>query len=770
MNRRSNPLYLLICLWLLTACSATKFVPEGSYLLDEVKIKTDDRAVNESGLHSYLRQKPNTKWFSLLKTQLYIYNLSGRDSTKWSNRFLRRLGDAPVIYNEAEALRSKEELKKAVVNLGYMQAEVTHEVKTKKKKAKVYYTISPGPSYIIRSLNHDIYGAEMDSIVRSHAPKSLLRVGMPLDVNQLDAERQRIATELLKAGYYKFNKEYIGYTADTVSGTHRVDLTMHLRGYRQTLADSLQTHRRYHIGNVRFVTHHDVLQPFTQVAADNDSLTYRNYTIYYKGKPYLRPNPLVQTLRFAPGDMYNDQAVQDSYSGFGRMTALKYTNIRFVETPSGNPGRGALDAYVLLMGNRPQSVSFEVEGTNSAGDLGAAAGVSYQHRNLFRGSELFTAKLRGAYEAITGLQGSYANNNYTEYAVETRLNFPSFLFPFLSSNFRRKVRASTEFGLQYNYQVRPEFTRTTASASWSYRWSSSPRLQHRFELLNVSFMYLPYISDRFREDYVNRGYDYIFRYNYQDRLIINSGYNLYYNSSGADRIHNAVRPNSYSVRFNVESAGNLAYALSKVAGIRKNEHGEHVILNIPYAQYLKAEVDWASNLRIDSRNAVAFHLGLGVAVPYGNAKVIPLEKQYFSGGANSVRGWSVRSLGPGSFAGNGNLLEQTGNIKFDTSVEYRSKLFWKLQGAAFVDAGNVWTIRDYENQPGGLFRFNSFYKQIAVAYGLGVRLDLDFFIVRFDGGMKAVNPAEGIDEERFPLLRPDFGRDFAFHFAVGFPF
>lgn len=770
MNRCSNPLYLLICLWLLTACSATKFVPEGSYLLDEVKIKTDDRAVNESGLHSYLRQKPNTKWFSLLKTQLYIYNLSGRDSTKWSNRFLRRLGDAPVIYNEAEALRSKEELKKAVVNLGYMQAEVTHEVKTKKKKAKVYYTISPGPSYIIRSLNHDIYGAEMDSIVRSHAPKSLLRVGMPLDVNQLDAERQRIATELLKAGYYKFNKEYIGYTADTVSGTHRVDLTMHLRGYRQTLADSLQTHRRYHIGNVRFVTHHDVLQPFTQVAADNDSLTYRDYTIYYKGKPYLRPNPLVQTLRFAPGDMYNDQAVQDSYSGFGRMTALKYTNIRFVETPSGNSGRGALDAYVLLMGNRPQSVSFEVEGTNSAGDLGAAAGVSYQHRNLFRGSELFTAKLRGAYEAITGLQGSYANNNYTEYAVETRLNFPSFLFPFLSSNFRRKVRASTEFGLQYNYQVRPEFTRTTASASWSYRWSNSPRLQHRFELLNVSFMYLPYISDRFREDYVNRGYDYIFRYNYQDRLIISSGYNLYYNSSGADRIHNTVRPNSYSVRFNVESAGNLAYALSKVVGIRKNEHGEHVILNIPYAQYLKAEVDWASNLRIDSRNAVAFHLGLGVAVPYGNAKVIPLEKQYFSGGANSVRGWSVRSLGPGSFAGNGNLLEQTGNIKFDASVEYRSKLFWKLQGAAFVDAGNVWTIRDYENQPGGLFRFNSFYKQIAVAYGLGVRLDLDFFIVRFDGGMKAVNPAEDIDEERFPLLRPDFRRDFAFHFAVGFPF
>ena len=158
------------------------------------------------------------------------------------------------------------------------------------------------------------------------------------------------------------------------------------------------------------------------------------------------------------------------------------------------------------------------------------------------------------------------------------------------------------------------------------------------------------------------------------------------------------------------------------------------------------------------------------SIPYGNAKTIPFEKQYFSGGANSVRGWAVRDLGPGSFAGNGNLLDQSGDIKLDASIEYRSKLFWKFQGAAFIDAGNIWTIRSYANQPGGVFKFDKFYKQIAVAYGLGLRLDLDFFILRFDGGMKAVNPAYETKKEHFPIIHPKFSRDFAFHFAVGYPF
>lgn len=753
----------------LASCSATKYVPDGSYLLDEIKIRTDNKAVRPSALRMYVRQNPNAKWFSLIKTQLYVYNLSGRDSTRWGNKFLRRIGDAPVIYNEEEAKRSEEEIRKAVQNMGYMAASVQRSVKTKKKKLKLYFDVTTGKPYVVHSLRYDIPDKRIAHIIRQDSVHSLLKEGMYFDVNALDADRQRITEQLLNNGYYKFNKDYIGYTADTVRNTYKVGLTQCLHPYRRHADDSVAAHPRYWINKIHFITDYDMLRSSAMGSVDvNDSIHYKGHSIFYKDKLYLRPKVLTSNLRIQSGDLYNENKVQQTYSNFGRLSALKYTNIRFVETQVGDSAK--LDCYVLLTKSKHNSIAFEVEGTNSAGDLGAAASVSFQNRNLFRGSETFMVKLRGAYEVISGLQSGYSHNNYTEFGVESSINFPNFLFPFLSADYKQKIRATTEFGLQYNYQMRPEFLRTMASANWSYKWTKRQKIQHRIDLINIGFLYLPSISERFKEDYINKGQNQVLQYNYQDRLIINMGYSFHYNSVGGAVVNNTIASNSYSIRFNLESAGNIMYALSKAADIRKNSNGEYAILGIPYAQYVKAEFDFAQNIRIDRRNSLAFHLGLGVAVPYGNAKTIPFEKQYFSGGANSVRGWSVRDLGPGCFPGNGNLLDQSGDIKLDASVEYRSKLFWKFQGAVFVDAGNIWTIRSYANQPGGVFEFDKFYKQIAVSYGLGLRLDLDFFILRFDGGMKAINPAYTTKREHFPILHPKFKRDFAFHFAVGYPF
>lgn len=762
-------LFLLTSVFIfsLASCTSTKFVPDGSYLLDEVKIHTDQKDIRPSSLRMYVRQNPNAKWFSLIKTQLYVYNLSGRDSTKWGNKFLRRIGDAPVIYSENEAQRSQDEITKAVRNMGYMAATVKRTTKTKKKKIKIYYDVTVGKPYIVHSLKYDIHDPEIASQLQQDSVHSLLKEGMTFDVNTLDAERQRINDKLIRNGYYKFNKDYIGYTADTIRDTYLVDLTLHLQAFKAHANDSAKAHKQYRINNINFITDYDVLQSSALNSIDvNDSIHYKGYPIYYKDKLFLRPKLLVDNLRFAPGDLYNEQDVQQTYASFGRLSALKYTTVRFLETQIGDTT--ALNCYVMLTKSKHKSVAFEVEGTNSAGDLGAAASVSFQNRNLFHGSETFMIKFRGAYEVISGLQAGYLNNNYTEFGVETSINFPNFLFPFLSSDYKRRIRATTELGLQYNYQLRPEFSRTMASASWSYKWTQRQKIQHRIDLINIGFLYLPWISDKFKEDHINKGQNSILRYNYQDRLIINMGYSYNYNSVGGSIVNNTIVSNSYSIRFNFESAGNIMYALSKATNIRKNGDGEYAILGIPYAQYVKAEFDFAKNIRIDDRNSFAFHAGIGAAVPYGNAKTIPFEKQYFSGGANSVRGWSVRDLGPGSFSGNGILLDQSGDIKLDASIEYRSKLFWKFQGAAFIDAGNIWTIRDYENQPGGVFKINKFYKQIAVAYGLGLRLDLNFFILRFDGGMKAINPASGA--ERFSIINPKFSRDFAFHFAVGYPF
>lgn len=755
---------------LLASCSATKYVPEGSYLLDEVRIQTDNKEIKPSNLAMYVRQNPNSKWFSLMKTQLYVYNWSGKDSTRWINRTLRRLGDAPVIYSTEETNRSSEEMTKAIQNMGYMGATVEPISQSKKKKMKLIYKVSSGKPYKIRSLKYDIQDDKIMEYMRRDSASTYLSEGMYFDVNKLDAERQRITDNLLHNGYYKFNKEYISYTADTVRNTYLVDLTLHLAPYKQRDDDVAQKHRQYYINKVNFITDYNVLESSALSSIEiNDSVHYKEFPIYYKDKLYLRPKVLTNNLRIVPGTLYNEQDVQRTYSNFGRLQALKYTNIRFFETQIGDTSK--LNAYVMLTKSKHQSVSFGLDGTNSAGDLGAAASVSFQNRNIFRGSETFMIKLRGAYEAVSGLQGGYNHEDYTELGAEATINFPRFLFPFLSNDFKRKIRATTEFGVQYNYQIRPEFSRIVTSANWSYKWGFQSRYsQHRIDLLDINYLYMPTISKEFREKYLDKEQNAILKYNYEDRLIVRTGYSYTYNSAGQALMNNTIIGNSYSVRFNFESAGNLLYAIAEMTNKKKNDSGEYALLNIPFAQYIKGDFDFAKNIVIDNRNSVAFHIGAGIAVPYGNATLVPFEKRYFSGGANSVRGWSVRDLGPGAFSGDGNFLNQSGDLKLDASIEYRTRLFWKLRGAVFVDAGNIWTLREYESQPGGKFELNKFYKQIAVAYGLGLRMDLDFFVLRFDGGMKAINPVYENKKERFPIIHPKFSRDFAFHFAVGYPF
>ncbi|NDW12925.1 hypothetical protein D0T50_08465 [Bacteroides sp. 214] len=769
MNKSIQFFILLVFIAILSSCTATKYVPEGKYLLDEVKIQTDNKDVKPSSLEPYIRQNANTKWFSLVKTQLYIYNLSGRDSTKWRNKVLRRLGDEPVIYDEYSNERTREEMTKALQNMGYMGASVKSIPKINKKKLKMTYQVTTGNPYVVNSLRYDIPDDGILYFMNKDSARTLLHEGMLFDVNVLDAERQRITNLLRQNGYYKFNKEYITFDADTIRNTFKVDLTMHLALYRAVSGDSAKEHQQYTINDISFITEYDMMRTSALSSIEiNDSIHYKGFPIYFKDKLYLRPKVLVDNLNLQRGSLYDESDVQRTYNNFGRLSALKYSNIRFVETQIADSSM--LNAYVLLTKSKHQSVTFEIEGTNSAGDLGAAASVAYQHRNFFHGSESFMFKVRGAYEAISGLTGNYRSDNYTELGAETSVNFPRFLFPFLSSGFKKSIRATTEFGLHYNYQLRPEFSRTVAAASWGYRWTQKQRIQHRIDLLDISYLYMPWIDPTFEQKYLNDEKNYILEYNYKNRLIVRSGYVYNYNSVNPNLMNQTFKTNSHSIRLGVESAGGLLYLFSKAAGLSKNGEGEYSILNIPFAQYVKFDFDFAKNIVIDQRNSLAYHIGAGIAVPYGNASVIPFEKQYFSGGANSVRGWSVRSLGPGSFPGDGNFLNQSGDIKLDMNIEYRSKLFWILQGAFFIDAGNIWTIKEYEEQPGGKFQFDKFYKQIAVSYGLGFRFDLDFFVLRFDGGMKAINPEYEKGKRRYPIISPRLKRDFAFHFAVGYPF
>ena len=766
--RRYSSLFFICCIIVLfISCSTTKFVPEGEYLLDEVKITSDDKDIKPIDLRPYVRQNPNSRWFSVFKTPLYVYNLSGtKHPNRWYNKFFRKIGDPPVVYDVNEAMRSQEEIRKAVQNMGYLGADVYKKTRTKNKKLTLSYHIRSGQPYLVRRINRTINDSTIVKYLHNDSLESLLHSGMLLDVNVLDKERERITRKLSNNGYYKFHKDYISYSADTVLNTYQVDLTLHLHAYRDKISNETKNHPQYALNKVSFIANYDLMKSsgLESVSVD-DSIEYNNQPIYFKDKLYLRPKVITEASALRPGELYSSSDVQRTYNNFGRFGALKYTNVHFVENAADSL---LLNAYVLLTRAKDKSVTFEIDGTNSAGDLGAAAAVSFQHRNLFKGSEIFNIRLRGAFEAITNLPG-YDDKNYTEYGVETSVNFPRFLFPFLSSNFKRRMRANTEFGVLYNYQIRPEFSRIQASSSWSYKWQNKLNHQFRFDLLDVNYLYMPSISDKFREDYLESENNYILEYNYKDRLILSTGFHYTYNSARMMGFGQQNNINSYTFRVGVESAGNLLYGISNMINANKNSDGEYKLLSIPYAQYLKGDLSFSQNIIVDERNSLAYHIGLGIAYPYGNAAVIPFEKRYFSGGANSVRGWSVRGLGPGTFAGDGNFLNQSGDIKFDASVEYRTKLFWILRGALFVDAGNIWTIRKYDSQPGGQFKFNEFYKQLAVAYGLGLRFDFDFFIVRLDGGMKAINP-EFKGQDKYPFIRPKFSRDFAFHFAVGYPF
>ena len=732
-------IYILSFSLLLIGCSSTKFIPDGQYLLEDVKIESADKGLDASTLQAYIRQKGNSKWFSLFKIPMATYSLAGRDSTKWLNRTLKHIGEQPVIFDSLQAQLSKKDLTTAMQNMGYMHARTEMNVKHRGHKVNVVYRLIPGEPYRISMVNYDIQDSLIKKLLYTYkgrdAFKPSLKTGSRFTVDVLNEERRNLTTFLLNHGYYKFHKDFIQYSADSARNSRDINITLKLLPYRTANHSTDTLHPCFSIDTIRYHS------------GDDDE------------RLHLKKSVLKNATMIDVHAPYSAEGLQQTYNKFARFQAVRYTNISFRE----HPDTTLLDCDIQISTNKPNSISFQPEGTNTAGDLGAAASLTWENRNLFHGSELFSVTVRGAYEAITGLEG-YQNQNYVEYGLESKLKFPRFLAPFLSSTFKHRSLATSELSLSYNLQNRPEFHRRVFSAAWRYHWAE-PRhhISYRVDLLDLNYIYMPWISATFKHDYLDNASNRnaILRYNYEDLFIMKSGAGLTYN----DGVN--------AVRANIEASGNILNGLSKAFRFKQNAIGQYTLFNIAYAQYAKFDIDYTHLFLFDSRNTLAAHTELGIAWPYGNSSVLPFEKRYFSGGANTVRGWGVRELGPGKYRGTDgriDFINHTGDVKLTLNLEYRTYLFWKLNGAAFIDAGNIWTLRNYAEQPGGQFKMNTFYKQIAVAYGLGLRLNFDYFILRFDAGMKAINPAYRNKEEHFALIHPNFGRDLAFHFAVGFPF
>lgn len=767
-------LLIAILLPMLFACRATKHVGDGEYLLDKVSLSTDNKSLKNSELKSYIRQEPNHKTFGIIGLPLFFYNLSGKKDNGW-NRWLRRIGTPPVIYDSELTERSRSQIEKALNNKGYADAVVSVDTIKSKKRIKVKYSVQSGEPYHIDRLSYRIQNDSIRDIVMKDTSAFLIRNGKLFDRNVLEEERQRIATQLREKGYYAFTKDYISYVADTTIGNKGVDLELNLSDIPVTENQkivSFRQHDTYTIRNVYFVTDYNPLDR-ESTAIPKDTVLYKGFYVLYGDKKYLRPSTLIENCYIVPGQLYSTRMVDNTYSAFSRLKVLKYVNITF--RPVGDESNRELDCHIMLTEGKTQLVSTELEGTNSAGNFGFSLGLTYQHRNIFKGSQTFSAKFRAAYENITGDLGGLLSNNYLELSGEFGVSFPKFLFPFTKSSFLRRMRATTEFTMSMDYQQRPEYIRLISGVGWNYKWySGNNRFRHHFDLVDISYVYLPQMTAAFKNNLDSLAADNpLLRYSYEDHFIMRSSYVMYMTNLRSTSTQAKHKQRTfYTLRAAGEIAGNLLYAISSISKMQRSSAGEYEILGIGYSQYAKADIDYTRILNLNEKNALAFHVGAGIIYPYGNSDMVPFEKRYYSGGANSVRGWSVRTLGPGTYSGTNPLadfMNQCGDIRLDLNAEYRSKLIWKLELALFLDAGNIWTIKDYSSQPGGQFKFNSFYKEIALAYGLGVRLDFNYFLLRVDMGMKMYDPSR-IGNRPWVIAHHTFSRDASFHFAVGYPF
>ena len=781
MRRRTRNIALtMLCMLALIAagCSSTRHVPDGKYLLDKVKIEIDDstKTFNQQEMLAYVRQRPNNSMLHIAKLRLGVYNMSGNDSTKWWNKWVRKLGEAPVIYDSAATVTDARQLLKAMNNAGFLAAkvEVDSFPNQKKKKMKLTYRLQPGQPHTIRSVEYVFPNDTLRELIMKDSARFTAVPGSRLDRGELDQQREMIIKRLRNRGYWALGKEFITFNADTTEGSREVDLTMIVNPPYPESANRLNidTHNPYYVRNIYIIPSFEPgvdSDPRRYVAAD--TVVYKGITILYGKKKYLSPGVLYDNCFIRRNATYSQRQVDNTYTAFGRLPILKFINIRFI--PVGViGGEELLDAYVMLTPDRSQSIALEIEGTNSEGDFGVAASVNYTHRNVGKGSETLNLKLRGSYQSLTGNLEGFIHNRFMEYGVESSLTFPKFKAPLLRESFKRKIKASSEFHLSLNYQERPEFTRIIAATGWDYKWTQRANRQ-RFTLtpIDINYVYLPKSTNDFLDQIAPDNP--LLKYSYEDHFIMRAGFNFYYTNKRQQGLVNRERQKDVmTVRVGTEIAGNFLFAMSSIFNHRSNFHEKpYKIFGINYSQYFRVDADYSYMHSFNRRNALACYAGFGIGVPYGNSQVLPFEKRFYGGGANGVRGWAVRTLGPGRYPGSNSVTDfiyQCGDIQLNLSAEYRVKLFWVIEGAAFVDLGNIWTIRDYPSQPYGKFSFKSFYKELAAAYGIGIRLDFNYFLVRLDMGMKAHNPA--IDQEPWPLIHPKWKRDHSLHFSIGYPF
>jgi outer membrane translocation and assembly module TamA len=755
----------------LASCSPVKFVPEGKYLLNKVEVEINNSAVSKEEAKLHIRQKENYKILGFSKFHLWLYN---RSSTEKSEGWLKKIGEPPEIFDEALVLASEDRLEQYLGNRGFFRANVESETifKEKKQKVNVKYKIDTGEQYKIREVNYHIGDSAIEALFFADSVKLFIEPGTPFDFNLLEEQRTNIVNHFKNEGYFYFTTDEVNYLADSSKYEKEIILDLFIGmtpGTPDTKRFIPQYLNDFHIlvlsGSV----------PGSQKESDSwqsaDTIRWENFTLYPNPEIRYRFGLFRNLLQMESGSLYRLEDAKHTFDAFNRLRQFRFIDIQF-NPPAAFPDSNLLDCQIRLAPLSKQAITFDVEGTNTSGNMGIAGNVNYRHRNMFRGAEVFQVNVKGAMERQQRVINEVTEYfNTREIGTESSLTFPKILGPDILVSAFRDFLPKTVFTVGYNFQRRPEYTRTISNFKFGYDWMTSENRKHIWNLVDFNMVRLY----QFDPGFINLIKDLYIKSSFTDHLILATNYSFIYNTQRA-----GVLKNYSYLRFSFESAGNTLYLLSEAlnrpltqavdtVGLGLSEY--YPVLNTRFAQYLKSDIEYRYSHIIDKYNAVVGRAFLGVGFPYGNFDVLPFEKKYFSGGANGIRAWQVRSLGPGTYRMPENAYpNQSSDIKLEANLEYRFKLIGFLDGALFADAGNIWAINEKDNRPGAQFHLNEFYKQLALGAGTGLRFDFNYFIFRLDVGMKLRDPSQALYNGWIPGKRKITGDDFNFSFAIGYPF
>ena len=718
-----RPIAILAAI-LLTAisCSTTRVLQDDQYRLEKNRIEiVNDKEFNPNALNPYLKQK-HKGWSPFL----YVYNWANGKGKGW-DKFVHRIGTAPIVYDPEMVDNTIETIDNHLEYLGYFGSRTESEIKVNKRRVEVIYKVTLGDRIPIRDIEINLpERGEFPSAFLKDTAAMTVKPGDFLSESSLESETDRYASILRNQGFYSFNKNHFFFEADTLSYPGSAVLKMQVNEYtrNETPKDS-EPIRKYYIDDV---------------------------SISFPKSMKIREKILTDLNLIEPGTVYGEDIIKNTYSRYSALRMFSSVNIGTTQTDTNK-----VRCDISLSQSKTQGFKVNLEAsTNSSGLLGVSPQLSYYHKNIFRGGEMLNLSFMGNFQFK--LNDDVHSN---EFGVSGGLSFPKFFL--LPYRYFKGAIPRTDINLSYNYQNRPEYTRNIISTSYGYSGNVKNRFFYQAYPIQLNIVKLFDLDEDFYKTLDN---DPFLRNAYQNHFDLGSGATLYYTTNASAN----PRDTYFYSRLQFDIAGNLLSAFKPL--MNKDANGSGMIWKTPFSQFVRSEITigrtWVFGR--NSGQAIATRLLAGAGFAYGNSSALPFEKHFYGGGANSLRGWQARTVGPGCSPRDTSFVipNQTGDMKLEANIEYRFDMFWKVAGAVFVDAGNVWTLNKEGSDELSAFRWNNLGESIAANWGVGARLNLGFLLLRVDMGMKIHDPAR---EQKWVSPGKWLNRDnYALHFGVGYPF